>query len=65
MNGMAEPVSVASFLTNSELPLPLFEDHSDTNPVLHLRRLDEFIKLRNVPKALELAVAYRSLIGHI
>jgi hypothetical protein len=65
MNGMTKPVSVDSFLTNSELPLPLFDDHSDTNPVLHLRRLDEFIKLRNVPKALELAVAYRYIIGHM
>ena len=41
------------------------DDDSDTNPVLYLRRLDEFIKLRNVPKSLELTVAYKSIIGYM
>jgi hypothetical protein len=63
MNGTTEHVSVASFLTNSDLQLPLFDDNSDMNPVFHLRRLDEFIKFKGLPKALQLAVAYRSIAG--
>jgi hypothetical protein len=57
-------VSVASFLS-TELPLPLFDDNSDTNSVFHLRRLDEFINFRGVPKALQLAVACRSIFGQM
>jgi hypothetical protein len=40
MNGPIESVSVSSFLSSSELPLPLFDDDSDTNPVFHLQQLD-------------------------
>jgi hypothetical protein len=46
MNAIPENASVSSFLSHSELPLPLF-DNSDTNPVFHLRRLDEFMKLKS------------------
>jgi hypothetical protein len=60
-----ESVAVSSFLSNSELPLPQFDDSSDTNPVFHLRRLDEFMRLRSVPKAFQLAVAYRSIVGQM
>jgi hypothetical protein len=60
-----EPTSVSSFLSTSELPLPLFDDCSDINPVFHLRRLDEFIRFKGVPKALQLAVAYRSIVGQM
>jgi hypothetical protein len=56
---------MSSFLNTSEFPLPLFDDCSDTNPVFHLRRLDEFMRLKSIPKALELTVAYRSIIGQM
>jgi hypothetical protein len=65
MNVSPETASVSSFLSHSELPLPLFDDNSDTNPVFHLRRLDEFMHLKSVPKAFQLAVAYRSSIGEM
>ncbi|PNF34392.1 hypothetical protein B7P43_G14526 [Cryptotermes secundus] len=56
---------VSSFLSTSESPLPLFDDCSDTNPVFHLRRLDEFMNFKGIPKALQLAVAYRSIVGQM
>ena len=65
MHGSSENVLVSSFLSTSELPLPLFDDCSDKNPVLHLRRLDEYIRLKGIPKALQLAVAYRSIVGQM
>jgi hypothetical protein len=58
-----EAHQVSSFLSSSELPLPLFNENKDTNPVYHLRQLDQFLKFRGVPKAMQLAVAYRSIVG--
>jgi hypothetical protein len=65
VHGTAEYPQVSNFLSTSELPLPLFDDCTDTNPVFHLRRLDEFIRFKGVPKVLQLAVAYRSIIGQM
>ncbi|PNF32287.1 hypothetical protein B7P43_G16849 [Cryptotermes secundus] len=65
VHGNTENVSLLGYLSNSELPLPLYDDATETNPVFHLRRLDEFIDFRNVPKPLCLAVACRSIVGHI
>jgi hypothetical protein len=48
---------VSNFFSTTELPLPVFDDCTDVNPVYHLRQLDEFIKLNGVPKALQLTVA--------
>jgi hypothetical protein len=64
VNPTAE-VSLSGYLTNSELPIPLYDDMSETNPVLHLRRLEEFFQFRNVPKSLWLTIACRSIIGHL
>jgi hypothetical protein len=44
---------VSSFLSSSELPLPLFDEAKNNNPVSHIRQLDEFMKFRGVPKALQ------------
>jgi hypothetical protein len=57
--------SASSYLSNSDFPLPLFDESSDVNPVFHLRQLDEFMKLKGIPKACQLAVAYRSLAGSL
>jgi hypothetical protein len=54
--------SVDNYLSNSEFPLPLFEENS-INPVWHLKQLDNYIKLKNIPAACRLTVAYRSLSG--
>jgi hypothetical protein len=65
INAPQESFSVSSFLSSSELPLPLFDYTSDTNPIFHIRWLDEFIRLKGVPKAFQLAVSYRSIVGHM
>jgi hypothetical protein len=54
--------SVNNYLSNSEFPLPLF-DETSVNPVLHLKQLDNYIKLKNIPSECRLTVAYRSLSG--
>jgi hypothetical protein len=56
---------VSSFLSSSELPLPLFDESKENNPVCHIRQLDEFMQFRGIPKALQLAVAYRSMDGQM
>jgi hypothetical protein len=56
---------VSSFLSSSELPIPLFNESKDTNPVYHIRQLDEFMRFRGVPKQLQLAVANKSLVGQM
>jgi hypothetical protein len=65
MNGTNEQVSVSSFLSSAELPLPNFDKNSHKNPVYHLRGLGEFIQFRGVPKALQLAVSCRSMVGQM
>jgi DNA anti-recombination protein RmuC len=65
MNETNEQVSVTSFLSSAELPLPTFHENLDTHPVYHLTRLDEFIQFRSVPKALQLAIACRSMVGQM
>jgi hypothetical protein len=59
------PSTANSYLSNSDFTLPLFDEHSDVNPVFHLRQLEEFMKLKDMPKACQLAVAYRSLAGNL
>jgi hypothetical protein len=61
---VVDNTQASSYLSASELPLPLFNESRDNNnPVYHLRQLDDFMRFRGVPKALQLAVAYRSLVG--
>ncbi|PNF36604.1 hypothetical protein B7P43_G13842, partial [Cryptotermes secundus] len=60
-----ERQQMSSFLTSSEIPLPQFDEAKDDNPVYHIRQLDEFMRVRGVPKALQLAVAYRSMTGQM
>jgi hypothetical protein len=60
---VADSQQASSFLSSSDLPLPLFNEGKDNNPVYHFRQLDDFMKFTGVPKALQLAVAYRSVEG--
>jgi hypothetical protein len=53
---------VNNYLSYSEFPLPLFDENS-VNPVLHLKQLDNYIKLKDIPAECRLTVAYRSLNG--
>jgi hypothetical protein len=56
--------SVNNYLNNSEISLPLFDENT-VNPVFHLKQLDNYIKLRNIPEGIQLTVAYRSLVGEM
>jgi hypothetical protein len=61
---VVDNTQASSFFSASELFLPLFNESKDNNiPVYHLRQLDDFMRFKGVPKALQLAVAYRSLVG--
>jgi hypothetical protein len=51
-----------NYLNNSEFPLPLFDENS-VNPVLHLKQLDNYIKLKNIPDEIKMVLAYLSLNG--
>jgi hypothetical protein len=44
-----------------ELPLPLFYEDKD-NPVLHLRKLKEYLKLNDVPEERQLYAVYKSMV---
>jgi hypothetical protein len=49
-----------NFIPN-DLTLPYFYDSGKVNAVFHLRQLDEYIKLKGIPKHLQLAIAMRSV----
>jgi hypothetical protein len=55
--------SANNYLSYADFPLPLFDDDSEVNP--HLDQLDEFIRLRGVPKQLQLAMAFKSVVGSV
>jgi hypothetical protein len=55
--------SANNYLSYTDLLLPQFDDGSEVNPIFHLNQLDEFIRLRCVPKPLQLALAFKSIVG--
>jgi hypothetical protein len=57
--------SANSYLSHSDFPLPLFDHSSKVNPIFHLNQLDEFIRLRGVPKQFQLAIAFKSVVGAV
>jgi hypothetical protein len=57
-----QPMS-SNYLNHVDLPLPTFNDRIGTNPKFFIRQLDEYMNLRNVPKNVQLAIAYRSIVG--
>jgi hypothetical protein len=57
--------SANNYLSYADFPLPLFDDDSEVNPIFHLDQLDEFIRLRGVPKQLQLAMAFKSVVGSV
>jgi hypothetical protein len=54
--------SIRNYLTEAELPLPLF-DEATTNPVAHMKHLDSYFKLKGVPDDIKVNIAIRSLRG--
>lgn len=54
-----------SGLNTADISLPLFDGNSEVNPVFHLKRQDEFLKLQGVPQMYHLTVACRSTVGKL
>jgi hypothetical protein len=54
--------SVDKYSNTTDFPLPLF-DENNINPVFHLKQLDTYINMRNVPNTCKLTIALRSLNG--
>jgi hypothetical protein len=57
--------SANGYLSYADSPLPQFDDSSEVNPIFHLNQLDEFMRLRCVPKPLQLAIAFKSIVGAV
>jgi hypothetical protein len=57
VNLLNQPVAISRL----NISLTLFDENSEVNPVFHLKRLDEFLKLRGVSQMYHLTVACRSI----
>jgi hypothetical protein len=55
-NSCNRPPIANSGLSSTELPLPLFDENLEVNPMFHLKQLNEFIKLKGIPQARKSAV---------
>jgi hypothetical protein len=55
----------SSVLGNSEFSLPLFDESSETNPMFHLKQLEEFFQLKGISQAYQLVVARKSIVGKL
>ncbi|PNF28364.1 hypothetical protein B7P43_G17306 [Cryptotermes secundus] len=65
MNDNVSRTVACNYLNGSDFPLPLFDEGTETNPVYHLRQLDEFMSLKNIPKTQQLAIACKSISGSL
>jgi hypothetical protein len=65
VNPTDRPPIANSGLSSTELPLPLFDENLDVNPMFYLKQLTEFIKLKGIPHAHQLAVASKSIVGRL
>ncbi|PNF34182.1 hypothetical protein B7P43_G17752 [Cryptotermes secundus] len=54
-----------NYLSCADFPLPQFDDSSEVNPIFHVTQLDEFMRLRSVPKPLQLSLACKSIVGAV
>jgi hypothetical protein len=59
---LTNDITVDKYINTTDFPLPLF-DENNINPVFHLKQLDTYINLRNVPNTCKLTIALRSLNG--
>jgi hypothetical protein len=60
MNARVSHSSAGSYQSNADFHFVCLMS-SGVNPVFNLRRLDEFTKIKGVPKSHQLAIAYRSV----
>lgn len=47
----------------TQLTFPLLDETAVVNPDFHLKKLDEFLRLRCIPRTYQLAAAYTSIVG--
>jgi hypothetical protein len=59
------PCNANSFMSPTDFALPIFDDSSKVNAKFRLNQLDEFMRLRGVPKQFQLAIAYKSIVDAV
>jgi hypothetical protein len=59
------PHSANSYLSQTDSSLPIFDDSSEVNAMSHLNQLDELMRLRAVPKQVQLAIACKSIVDSV
>jgi hypothetical protein len=59
------PCNANSYLSQTDFALPIFDDSSKVNAKFHMNQLDEFIRLRGVPKQFQLVIAYKSIVDPV
>jgi uncharacterized protein YfkK (UPF0435 family) len=59
------PCNARSYLSATDFALPIFDDSTKVNAMFHLNQLDEFMSLKGVPKQLQLAIAYKSIVDPV
>jgi hypothetical protein len=63
LSGTSHHSIPTSYLNPADFSLPTYDDGSETNPKFHLQQLEEYMRIRNVPKAFQLTIAYKSITG--
>jgi hypothetical protein len=52
-------------LSTAEFPLPLIDENLEMNPMLRLEQLDEFVELKGMAEAYQLAVTRKFVVGNL
>jgi hypothetical protein len=60
---MQQTANCKQWVEQYRTPPPLFDENLEVNPMFHLKQLNEFIKLKGIPQAYQLAVARKSVVG--
>jgi hypothetical protein len=60
-----KPLVTNSGLSSAELPLTLFAENLEFNPMSHLKQLEEFLKLVGIPEVYQLAITRKSVVRNL
>jgi hypothetical protein len=55
--------NLAMGLSNTEVNLPQFDESKETNPMFHLKQLEQYFDLKKIPQSHRLVVACKSVVG--